>query len=178
MIKATSIPMGNSIFVTWPQIDNLFDAWAKSYFGEHVKGSGERDDTDCYVAILGLKDTDENKFSQLFDKYDKDRDYDPYYEFCTGEQKALLPDCITRGVMSEAFKDLSMKSIGKLLAIQDGVFLMENELNYFDFVVGRSNPEISADKTSLDAQIQSASTRATESRPTSKVKANEPEPEI
>ncbi len=135
LFKAASVPMGNSIFVTWPQIDNLFDAWAKSYFGEHVNGSGERDDTDCFVAVVGLRDTDEEKFSLLFDKYDRDRDYDPYYEFCTGEQAAILPDCISRGVISEAFKEFGMNSVGKFLAISDGVFLMENELNCMDFVV-------------------------------------------
>ena len=71
-----------------------------------------------------------------------------------------------------------MHSIGKILSIQDGVFLLENELNYFDFVVGRLNPEISADKTSLDAQIQSASTRAAKSQTSSGVIPKESELEL
>lgn len=155
MNKAVFVPMGNSIFVTWPQIDNCFDTWAKAYFGDHVTGAGEREDSECYISLKGLKGTDEDKTLQLFTQYDKEHYEDPYDYFSLEEDKVLLPDCIARGVLSETFKEFNMNGIGNSLATQKGVFFMENELNYFNLFISQSTSQ--HNKSTLDAQIQEAS---------------------
>lgn len=139
-IKATAIPMGNSLFMTWPQIDEIFAKFASTHFGPHARAEGARDENDCYFEVSGLKPDDFEKFSQLFSRYDEDREYDPVEEFCIGPGTYIsFPNSITRGILSEILpKEFGLKGVGNLQAMGEGVFLMENELDYNQFVVGRS----------------------------------------
>ena len=139
-IKAITIPMGNSLFMTWPQIDEMFAQFASTYFGPHARGAGDRDENDCYFEVSRLNSDDFDKFSKLFSRYDKDGDFDPREEFCIGPGTYVtLPVCITRGILSEILpKEFGLKIVGTLQAMHEGVFLMENELDYNQFVIGRS----------------------------------------
>ena len=169
MIYPAAIPMGNTLFLTWPQLDQLFDRFAKSYFGPHVRGEGERDETDCNISFTGLKVSDYEKFCQLFNRYDKDFDCEPEYEFCTGEQSALCPTCVTLGVLSDILhEEFQFPWVGKLSATYDGVYVMENELDYNRFIKGKSAPreDPRADtKPALDAQISDAAARTSDPNP-------------
>lgn len=142
-IKATAIPMGNSVFITWPQIDAMFANYASAYFGSHARAEGARDENDCYLELTGLKPDDYEKFSLLFSRYDADGEYDPVEEFCIGHGTYIsLPNCITRGVLSEILpSEFGLKCIGCLQAMHEGVFMTENRLDYDQFVIGRSEIE-------------------------------------
>lgn len=138
-IKATAIPMGNTVFATWPQLDMLFAKFAAGYFGPHVKAEGARDENDCYFEVSGLKQDDYEQFAKLFSKYAKAGDYDPEEEFYIGPiSYVTLPTPITCGILSEILpKEFGLNSVGCLQAMTEGVFLMENKLDYNQFVVGR-----------------------------------------
>lgn len=122
-------PMGNAFFVAWASFDDAVDAWAKAYFGDHVKGYGERDDTDCNIAVRYLRGSDFVKFSKLFQTYDEDHEHDADEEFCTGDTIVSLPDCFTLGILAEIFADtklpIASPTFGSVLATYDGVYVME-----------------------------------------------------
>ena len=125
-----AVSMGNSIFITWSLLADAVNHWAKSYFGTHVMGEVEQDRTDCYILFIGLTSNDFEAFSTLFSKYDSEGLYDSKYEFTTGIQSAILPQNVTRGVLSECLSNHGLKSIGNILATEEGLFMMEHALVY------------------------------------------------
>lgn len=119
-------PMGKAAFVPWTELDHCFNLWAKSYFGPHVSAEAERDETDCYLSLSGLKPEDYKKFECLFAAYDKDGDCDAAEEF--GAEPiitATLPDCVTRGTMAKLAASLGLQQWGCSMATYSGVFVME-----------------------------------------------------
>lgn len=156
-------PLGQSVFVTWHELDTLFHKWARAYFGEHVHGGANRDETDCEIALAGLQDSDFDKFVKLFELYDTDKDFDAEEEFCTDLQGATLPDCIARGVLGETLHNTEFGKVGHLNATYDGVFVMENSLEYADMVSGKDFVSLGCalpKKDSLADRINEASQKS------------------
>lgn len=150
-------PLGNSVFVPWDQLDFSANLWAKSYFGPHVSGSFEREETDCYLQVSGMKPEDFTKFEQLFKAHDKDGDYEAAYEFVADPVSAsTLPGCVTRGVMSHFAVALGLQQWGTNIATYNGVFIME-ENNDYNLLISVPAPDLSA--SSLDSKIADAQTR-------------------
>lgn len=150
-------PMGNSVFVPWDQLDHSFNLWAKSYFGPHVSAEAERDETDCYLSVSGMKPEDYKKFAQMFAAYDKDGDYDASSEFVAAPVAAsTLPGCVTRGVMSHLAVALGLRQWGSNIATYDGVFIMEED-NDYRMLLSVPSPDLST--ASLDSKIGDAQSR-------------------
>lgn len=144
-------PLGQSTFVTWHELDTLFHKWAQAYFGEHVHGGANRDETDCEIALAGLQESDRDKFAKLFELYDTDKDFDPEEEFYTDLQGATLPDCVAAGVVGDILRGTEFGKVGHLEATYDGVFVMENSLEYADIVSGKDFVSLECTLTKKDS---------------------------
>lgn len=122
--------MGSAVFAKWDKLDAWCCKWAKEYFGNHADAVTERDEEDFCIAISGLRKEDFEAFSTLFVQHDKYGYYDPEEEFETGIKYAVLPVCISIGVMNKFAGKLGLTHIGHAVANYNGVYFMENEWKY------------------------------------------------
>lgn len=125
MNKIMGVSLGNSMFMDWEDIDMALDRWAKEYFGVHVEAVGSRDENDFEVSLGGLLSEDYEKYVQLFEVYDKEKDYEPDGEYGFGDYGTILPDGMTKCLMLDVLGDNGLKSYGTALATYNGVFFME-----------------------------------------------------
>lgn len=162
------MPMGNSMFLPWSEVDSIFDHWAKSYFGNTVKAEGGRDINDCYIIIEGLKSADFDKFAALYPVYDTEGNYEPEHDFEYALEfrriVGLLPECFARGILAEALKQAGMNSVETLYATEAGVFIMEKELTNESFVNYQYSFDKKSEGNSLDEKIHDANAVPIDSR--------------
>lgn len=116
---------GLSVYITWDQLDQLADQWAKKAFGAHVHGETERDETDCYIAVNGLRDSDYERFKAYYDKYDKDGAFEVKEEFATGASKSVFPEVVSIGILNEKLSSILGHAVSGMLADYNGVCFME-----------------------------------------------------
>lgn len=116
---------GMSVYITWDQLDQLTNQWAKKTFGDHVHGETERDETDCYIAVNGLRNSDYEHFKAYYDKFDKDGIYEVKEEFATGALKSVFPETVTMGILNEELSSILGHAVSGMLAGYDGVCFME-----------------------------------------------------
>lgn len=161
-------PLGNSIFVTWHELDVAFNNWARAHFGSHVYGGANRDETDVEIALVGLKSSDFKNFAKLFELYDKEQDFDAKAEFCIEQQIATLPDCVSRGVLGELLQETNFGAVGHFTATYNGVFITEKEFYFNDMLTGDGFVSVGYNlpsKMPLDKQIEAAQSKVPENVP-------------
>lgn len=156
--KSLNCLLGRSLFIGWEQLDNVVNRWAKSYFGEHVAGFGEREETDLYIGFSSLKQSDYEKYAMLFDKYDRENDYDAAEEFLAGLQYATMPCELTLKLLHDILPNQDLRMCGTVVATENGVFVMENSLSESVDLI--PPPSSYKEQSSLDAKIQEARTQA------------------
>lgn len=123
---------GQFAFVNWNDLDERVTAWADAYYECSTNSFLERDGSEAYI-VSTLKQDSFEKFSELFKRFDREKDETPeeWFWFSEASLNSTLPELITLRVLGEIFRDDFGFLPRAMIANEEGIFFSSEPISCF-----------------------------------------------